>query len=206
MNIFMVAHKAGVEDIPALVSKLSCVPRENKQTNSVLVVDKCYNLPAGGEREPLAVRTCLLDDFLHEKSVVGGGGVVVDQNALAQKLNQVDESWLVIELGLHERGVALDFIKKLAGFTFLFPSLRDKNVVFLLPEVYLGMTAVYVNQAFNNVPGVQDNESLSHEINLLWVSTFVERLYMSSPLVAWPIAKARQVSRFFYNRLIRANG
>lgn len=207
MNIFLVSQEVGSSDAAKLVSQISRIELVPANTTAVIVVDERYGLD-DAQTDSVGQTTAfyLLDDFLHERSSVSGGVLAIDPNVLARKLGYAPEDWLVIDFGLHGRPVGLDFTSKLATFTFLFSSLRKKNLVLLMPQIYLSLMARHVNYLFNNLPDSQNSQEKSSQFKRLLLLTTAEKLYMSSPIIAWPIAKIRQVVRFFYSRVIHVDG
>ncbi|WP_454866431.1 hypothetical protein [Pseudomonas umsongensis] len=202
MNIFLIAQNAAQGQLPRVTTYLAQVSLDASPLTSVVVIDERNWLVAEGDTCP-SLKTFLLDDFLHERGSVANGKFTADANVIAEKLSQASESWLVVNIGLHGRDVAKDFVRKLASFTYLFPGLRGKNIVLLMPQLYLGLMGRYVNEVFNNTPASVGVEDGAHRYELFLLSTMMEKLYMSSPFIVWPVALVRTVFRFFYSRLTR---
>lgn len=203
MNIFLIAQDAARGQLPRAVTYLESVPLEASLLTSVIVIDERSWLVAEGDVVP-SVKTFLLDDFIHEKGSVANGELTADGNVIAEKLSQALESWLVVDIGLHDLNVAKDFIRKLATFTYLYPGLRERHIVLLMPQLFLGLMGRYVNDVFNNTPASMGVEEGTHRYELFLLSTLMKKLYMISPFIVRPIAMALALFRFFYRRIVRA--
>lgn len=203
MNIFLIAQDAARGHLPRAVTYLETVPLEASLLTSVVVIDERSWAVAEGGVVP-SVKTFLLDDFIHEKGSVANGEITADGNVIAEKLSQALESWLVVDIGLHDLNVAKDFIRKLATFTYLYQGLREKHVVLLMPQLFLGLMGRYVNDVFNNTPVSVGVEGGIHRYELFLLSTLMKKLYMGFPFMVWPGAMALTVFRFFYSRIMRA--
>lgn len=202
MKIYLISQAAAASQLPLVASYLSKVHLPPSQLTPVVVIDD-HQWQAEESIDPSALRCFDLDDFLHARGSVTSGDMTADANVIAEKLRASDEPWLFIDLGLHNHTVTKDFIRKLATFTFLFQTLHDRNLVLLMPRLYLGFMGRYVNELFNNTPVSLSTQEVSSRFNLFLLSVVIEKLYMSSFLVAWPISKFRQLTRFVYDRLIR---
>ncbi|WP_235375712.1 hypothetical protein [Pseudomonas aeruginosa] len=201
MNVFLIAQDAARGQLPRTVTYLAQVPLDSSLLTAVVVIDeRSWEVPEGDVCPGL--KTFLLDDFLHEKGSVANGEFTADANVIAEKLSQASESWLVVDMGLHGRNVVQDFIRKLATFTYLFPALRGKNIVLLMPQLFLGFMGRYVNDALNNTPASVGVEDGAHRYELFLFSILMEKLYMSSPFIAWPVTRLWSSFRFVYKRIV----
>ncbi|OWP52971.1 hypothetical protein [Pseudomonas nitroreducens] len=185
-----------------VASYLSQLQLPSSLLTPVVVIDE-RQWPTEADALSPSLTSFQLDDFLHAKGSVANGELFVDATVIADKLRTAEASCLFIDMGLHQGAVIKDFIRKLATFSFLFRGLQGRNLVLLAPRLYLGFIARQVNEMFNNTPGTFDAKEDASRFSLFLLSTVVEKLYMSSPLIAWPISKVRQLVRFFYDRLIR---
>ncbi|QRY79690.1 hypothetical protein JVX91_00830 [Pseudomonas sp. PDNC002] len=202
MRIFLISQEAAQGQLPSVVDYLSRIELESSMLTPVVVIDeRQWRVDEKGPSASL--RSFELDDFLHARGSVANGEFIADATVIADKLRAAGESYLVIDLGLHQRAVIKDFIRKLATFTFLFRGLQGKSLVLLAPRLYLGFIGRQVNDMFNNTPGTFNAKEDASRFSLFLISTVVEKMYMSSPLIAWPISKLRQLIRFFYERLIQ---
>ncbi|NBF00813.1 hypothetical protein GV819_00765 [Pseudomonas sp. Fl5BN2] len=201
MNIFVISQESARGQQSKMAAYLSQVRLQPSRLTSVVVIDEC----AWSTPQELPVPTFgnfLLDDFLHEKGSVNNGEFIADANVIGAKLGAASESWLIIDFGLHDCGIALDFIRKLATFTFLSKDLREKNIALLMPRPKLGFMGRHVNATFNSTAsGSPAADADSYRLFLL--SIMLEKLYLNWPIIAWPIVKVRQLARFFYQRVVR---
>ncbi|QIE89950.1 hypothetical protein [Pseudomonas nitroreducens] len=202
MKIFLISQESASGRLPEVAGYLSQIELPASLLTPVVVIDEREWRREKGAQLPSS-RSFQLDDFLHARGSVANGEITADANVVGDKLCATEESWLFIDLGLHHQTVSKDFIRKLATFTFLFRGLQGRSLVLLMPRLYLGFMGRYVNEVFNNVPASFSADDGASRFSLFLLSTVVEKLYMSSPVVAWPISKARQLVRFFYERLIR---
>lgn len=97
----------------------------------------------------------------------------------------------------------MDFVRKLASFTFLFKGLRDKNIVLLMPRLKLGYMARSANNVFNSTASNAGSAADANRFQMFLLSTLLEKALLSSPLIAWPVSRLRQLVRFFYQRIVR---
>jgi hypothetical protein len=202
MKIFLISRDSSIGHLPAVANYLSQVQLPASRLTSVIVIDERDWQMVEGSPTP-SLCSFQLDDFLHARGSFANGAVTVDANVLADRLRATGEPWLFIDLGLHQLGVSRDFIRKLANFTFLCRGLQGRSLILLMPRLYLGSMGRYVNEVFNNTPANIGADKDVNRFTLSLLSTMVEKLYMSSPLIAWPISRGRQLIRFFYDRLIR---
>ncbi|QHF47831.1 hypothetical protein PspS35_30000 [Pseudomonas sp. S35] len=202
MNIFLISQEAAHGQQVQLVTFLSQVEQPSSLLTQIVVIDECtWSVP---QVQPApTVRAFVLDDFLHDKGSVNNGEFVSDANVIRSKLGAACESWLLIDFGLHEQLVIKDFIRKLATFTFLSNALRDKHIVLLMPRLQLGHMARQVNGVFNSTSSGGNAAQDADRYQLFLLSTILEKALFSSPFIAWPVSKLRQLARFFYQRIVR---
>lgn len=202
MNIFLISQEAVRGQQTQVAAYLSQVRLQPSLLTSVIVIDERTWTTSEATAAP-ALRQFMLDDFLHEKGSVNNGAFVADPNVIGEKLSAASESWLIVDFGLHEYQIAMDFIRKMATFTFLFKDLREKNIILLMPRPYLGFMGRHVNGAFNSTSTGSDTASDADRYQMFLLSTLMEKLYLSGPIIAWPVSKVRQLTRFFYERIVR---
>ncbi len=202
MKVFLISQEAALDKHSQLAAFLSQVELQPSLLINVVVIDECTWSAPQAQTVP-TIKTFMLDDFLHERGSVNNGEFISDANVIGSKLSTASESWLVIDFGLHQDRVTMDFINKLATFTFLFKGLRDKNIVLLMPSLKLGYMARYVNCSFNSTASCAGSEADANRFQMFLFSTLLEKALLSSPFIAWPVSRLRQLVRFFYRRIAR---
>lgn len=202
MNIFLISQEAAQGKQPQLAAFLSQVELQLSLLTNVVVIDECTWSTSQMLPAPIA-RAFLLDDFLHERGSVNNGEFISDANVIGSKLSAASESWLVIDFGLHQERVTMDFIRKLATFTFLFKALHEKNIVLLMPRPQLGYMGRYVNSSFNSTSSGTGSAASVNRYKLFLFSILLEKALLSSPFIAWPVSRLRQLVSFFYQRIVR---
>ncbi|WLH90426.1 hypothetical protein PSH87_28555 [Pseudomonas sp. FP453] len=202
MNIFLISQDAAQGKQAELAAFLSQVELQPSLLTQVVVIDECtWSVP---QAQPVPTFTTFqLDDFLHDKGSVNNGEFIADANVIGSKLSTASESWLLIDFGLHQDQVTMDFVRKLASFTFLFKGLRDKNIVLLMPRLKLGYMARSANNVFNSTASNAGSAADANRFQMFLLSTLLEKALLSSPLIAWPVSRLRQLVRFFYQRIVR---
>lgn len=204
MNVFVVARDAGQGSTDELVRKLGAIQVESSVRNSIVAVDSTYNLPVGAHTQPDCSREFWLDDFVHAKGSVADGKVVLDTNRIADQTGSVTSEWLVVDFGQHEFETGEDFISKLSKCFFALPPSRQLKLVLIVPRVKLPLYLRACNSAFNILPEARGFSARSTQTDMLFLSVAAEKVYLSASPVLWPVAKLRELLRFFYIRIVRA--
>ncbi|MBS7556928.1 MULTISPECIES: hypothetical protein [Pseudomonas] len=200
MNIFVVSN-AIEETAYLLVKQLARITLRESKTTPVIVVDDRDSLTQDALADDfISSSSFILDDFLYDKKSV----LAVDANKLATKLSGLSSEWLVFEFGQNEHETCFDFVRKLARYNFMTPTLREKNVVFAVPGLSLTELARALNESFNNLPISHLSVAQSGQVRMLLFSTKIERAFISLPLISVPLMRLRRLVMFIYRRFLKA--
>lgn len=205
MKIYVVSN--GVQDTTGhLVKQLSRITmQDSSKATPVIVVDDRYNLTQISHDDTAAESSSFhLNDFLHEKGSSADGEISVNANKIATKLSALTTDWVVFEFGQNDQQTCLDFFRKLARYNYITPMLRHKNVVFLVPSIYLAFFAQSLNHSFNNLPTGQLAVAQSGQVKMLILSTDIERVFVSFPLLLAPFIRLNRLAMFIYRRFVKA--
>lgn len=200
MKIYVASNAAGGTS-NLLVKQLARIALQPGRASPVIVVDDRYNLDQVSKGDaPVAHTSYHLDDFLHDKGSIADGVMLVDANQIATKLNALATKWVLFEFGQNDHATCLDFVRKLARYNYMTPMLRQKNVVFSVPCMYLVVFAQTLNEVFNNLPSSPMAVAQSGQIGMLFLSTKVERIFVSLPLLFAPLIRLNRFLIFIYKR------
>ncbi|MCY1531427.1 hypothetical protein D9M68_666510 [compost metagenome] len=83
-------------------------------------------------------------------------------------------------------------------------NLAERNLVLLSPSIHVGIYARAVNEAFNNLPVSAIEIERSGQVNMLFMSTAVDRVILNLPLLNGSIRRLSQFFMRFCRRLLRA--
>lgn len=198
MNIFVVSSPSSTFDSQALVSNLSRIHFESGKTVSVIVVDKRYNLGALPTRSrPTDHKRFKLLDFLHSTTHE------VQAEKVAQHMDKVQNSWVLIDLCQHDQTTCDDLIFKLSRYCFLSPALRNRNIVFTTPAIHLGSTAGTINMSFNVLPMSNHTRNQSNQMKILFMAVDLERVLIYVPFLRSILHRVRVLSHLAYRRFAR---
>lgn len=205
MKIYVVSN--GIQDTAdQLVEQLSRITPQDSKASPVIVVDDRYNLHLGSENyAPLANTSYHLSDFFHDRGGIAGGAMMVDTHQIATKLNGLGTDWVLFEFGQNDKGSCFDFVRKLARYNYITPTLRAKNVIFSVPSIDLGLFAKEINESFNNLPASPISVAQSGQIRMLLISTKIERVFLGLPLLSVPLIRLKRLLMFIYRRLAKAS-
>ncbi|KKJ94254.1 hypothetical protein PK34_18925 [Stutzerimonas stutzeri] len=200
MKIYVVSN--GVQDTAnQLVKQLAKITLQDSKASPVIVVDDRYNLDQVSEGDASVANTSYrLDDFLHDKGSIADGVMMVDANQIATKLNELGTEWVLFEFGQNDKATCFDFVRKLARYNFMTPTLRDRSVVFSVPSIYLGHFASAINESFNNLPAGPLAVDQSGQVGMLLMSIRIERVFVSLPLLSAPLIRMNRLVMFVYRR------
>lgn len=202
MNIYVVSHSGQNVADRQLIEQLSRITFERKKATPVIVVDDRYNLDQIGHQQELVDHTHFhLDDFLHDKGSNADGVMVVDINKISKQLNKPITHWVLFEFGQNDQATCLDFVQKLARYSYMTPSLRNKNIVFSVPSMYLVLFARMLNESFNNLPCSPIAVAQSGKVGMLFMSTNIEKVLM--PLWSGPMLRLNRLLMFIYQRFVK---
>jgi hypothetical protein len=205
VNIYVVSDSGQKTADQLLINHLSRITFEARKATPVIVVDDLFNLDQLGSNESAGEHSHFhLDDFLHEKGSIADGVMVVDANQIAKKLNNQTAPWVLFEFGQNDVATCLDFVRKLARFNYMSTSLRPKNIVFSVPSMYLGFFARSLNEAFNNLPCSPIAIQQSGHVDMLFLSTHLEKVFISLPLLTGPLRWVNRLLIFIYQRFVKA--
>lgn len=194
MNIFVVSQPDISDYRSCLILYLSGLSLEEGRASPTIVVDKiCWELSASA-LSPQSVYFAL-EDFFPERNCVGNGNVFVDGELIRRRLGADLGSWIVIECGLHDRVTIKDLVAKIARFSFHFNKLRGKNIVFLVPELFLGHIGRYVNAMFNSLPINTHPGEQGVRYRIFWASSMVEKACLEIPFFSRLVGMTRRLFR-----------
>ncbi|OOV93603.1 hypothetical protein [Pseudomonas sp. MF4836] len=205
MKIYVVSN--GAQDTTDhLVKQLASITlQDSTKATPVIVVEDRYNLTQVSQNDaPVDHSSFHLNDFLLEKGSIANGVMLVDANQIATKLNALATDWAVFECGQNDQQTCIDFFRKLARYNYITPTLRHKSVVFSVPSMYLAFFAQTLNQAFNNLPAGQLVVAQSDQVRMLMLSTDIERVFVSFPLLWAPFIRLNRLAMFIYKRFVQA--
>lgn len=205
MNIYVVSNGVqGTTD--QLIKQLARITLQvSSKATPVIVVDDCYNLTQVSQDDaPVDHRAFHLNEFLHDNGRIADGVMLVDANRIATKLSALAPDWVMFEHGQNDQQTSLDFFRKLARYNYVAPTLRHKNVVFSVPSLYLAFFAQTLNQAFNNLPVGQLAVAQSGHVRMMMLSTDIERVFFSVPLLLTPLIRLSRLVMFIYRRFVKA--
>lgn len=187
-----------------LVKQLARINLQATKATPVVVIDERYNLDRALVEDAAVPNSAFhLDDFPHEKGSIDDGMMLVDANQIATKLSALDSEWVVFEFGQNDQQTCLDFIRKLARYNYMTPTLRNKNVVFSVPSMYLAYFARTINESFNNLPVGALAVAKSGQVEMLMLSTKIERTFVSLPLLYAPLIRLNRLMMFIYRRFVK---
>lgn len=204
MKIFVASN--GFDETPGqLVAQLARIDVKPGKATPVVVVDERYTIKQAltDGAEP-ACAAFHLDDFLHEKGSIADGVMVVDTNQIATKLKGLNSEWVVFEFGQNDQQTCLDFVRKVSRYNYMNPSMRGRNVVFSVPSMYLAFFPRMLNEAFNNLPIGPIAVAQSGQVGMLMMSTKIERVFVSLPLLSAPLIRLNRLVMFVYRRFVKA--
>lgn len=199
MNIFVVSCTSANYVSGKLVGHLSRIETGASLTVPVTVVDDMYNLttlPPSDRAEDH--QRFKLDDFLHPGAIRK-----VDIERLTRHLDNVESSWVLIDLGPYDRKTYEEFILQLSRYCFINPALRKRNLVFTVPAIHLGFTAQRINESFNSLAVNDQTWAHSNQINALFLLIHLEKALLRIPFLYGAIQRIRGVLLFILRRLAR---
>ncbi|GAD64471.1 hypothetical protein [Aquipseudomonas alcaligenes] len=204
MKIYVVSN-GGQATADQLVKQLSRITLQHGKASPVIVVDDRYNLDQVlMDDAPVANTSYHLDDFLHDKGSIADGVMMVDANQIATKLRALTAEWVLFEFGQNDQATCLDFVRKLARYNYMTPTLRTKSVVFSVPSMYLAFFARTLNESFNSLPSSPIAVAQSGQVGMLLLSTKIERVFVSLPLLSAPLIRLNRLMMFIYRRFMSA--
>ncbi|MBB6343226.1 hypothetical protein HNP49_003424 [Pseudomonas fluvialis] len=188
-----------------LVKQLARINLQTTKATPVAVVDERYELSQALVKDADIPNTAFhLDDFLHEKGSVADGVMLVDANQIATKLSSLDTEWVLFEFGQNDQQTCIDFVRKLARYNYMTPTLRDTCVIFSVPSMYLGYFARTLNESFNNLAVGDLAVAKSGQVGMLMLSTKVERVFVGLPLLTAPLIRLNRLLMFVYDRFVKS--
>lgn len=198
------------EALSELTSKLAQIDLEPGKTNQIVAITDTYDLShvvqAAGEHAEL--KAYCLDDFrCHAPQQVQSINEMglIDSNVLAATIQADKTPWLIINLEHNGPASAVDLIKKLSRFAFLANGIPSKTLVLLVPGIFVGQYARYLNEGFNNLPVSPIDIDRSGQLSVMFMSTTMEKLFLSIPLLTMPIRRLNQLFMHVFQRLVRQN-
>lgn len=187
-----------------LVKQLTCIKLQVKKTTPVVVVDERYNLDSaqvGGV--DVSTETFHLEDSRQEDGSNAEGLMLVNFNRVITKLSTVDSKWIVFKFGPDQK-TYLDFVRKLARYNYVAPTLRKKNIVFLVPSAYLAYSARILNESFNNLPVGALAVAKSGQVGMMMTCSNIERVLVGLPRLSAPLIRLKRLLIFIGRRFVKA--
>lgn len=177
------------------------VVQPSKAFPVIVVDDRCNLDQLSIDDVPVACTSYCLESFLYARYSIEDGLVLVDVNEVANRLNTLSTEWVCFMLGQSDLATGIDFVRKLARYNYMTPKLRNKNVVFSVPEMYLAFFARTLNESFNNLPSSHTVLARSGSLRRLFLSIRIERLLLGFLVFAKPVIRVRRVLLLMYRRL-----
>jgi len=200
MNIYVVS-KESKETSDQLVKQLSLITLQDNKTTQVIVIDDLYSLAQETcDDTSLHSTSPHFDHFLLDEGSAVDWVMKVDTNLRATSHKTTNSQWVLFEFGQCEQKAFHDFARKLAYYNYGTPTLRSKNIAFLVPSMYLAFFAKTINESFKNLPASQFTTSQSSQVSLLMLSTRIERVFISLPLLTASFIRLKRMAMFIYRR------
>lgn len=203
MRIFIASQSLGMTPYQ-MADHVSRITMETSNTVPVVAVDQVYNLEGlEGSHSRTDLSHFCLEDFLQEVGNTADGLKPVDGNRIYQLMSQVDTPWLAFDFGQNAELTCIDFIKKLASFSFMKAALQEKTLLFIVPEIFLGYFGRVLNESFNNLPSSPLAVAQKGDIKMLFLSSALEKAFISLPLLSGPLGRLNNLVMRLYRRFGR---
>jgi len=203
MKIYVVSDEA-YEASNFLAKQLDRIVVQPNKATPVIVVDDFYNLDQLSRSVAPVTHTIYRLSNFEGRSANAGSVEAIDTNQIEDKLSNLTTEWVLFEFGQNDQATCIDFISKLARYNFMKPTLREKKVVFLVPEIYLAFFAKRINESFNNLPRSSMAGARSPQIGRLFISTNIERLFLNFRLLTSPLLQLIRLVKFIYRRFLHS--
>lgn len=203
MKIYVVSD-AAYDANEFLAKQLARIVVQPNKATPVIVVDNLYNLDQLSRNDAPVTYTIYRLSNYEGSSTIPDVAETINTNQIANKLSTLTTDWVLFEFGQNDQAACIDFITKLACYNFMKPTLREKKVVFLVPEIYLAFFAKRINESFNNLPHSSMAATPSRQVGMLFISTNIERLFISFRLLTSPLLQFTRLMKFIYRRFLRA--
>lgn len=202
MNIYVVSDEVcGTNGL--LVNQLSRIIVQPTRVTPVIVVDNLYNLERPFKDDSPVVHAAYRLS-LHEGDSAGAGSVTaICASDIANKLGTEIGDWVLFEFGQNDHATCIDFVRELARYNFMSPKLRNKNIVFLVPSIYLAYFSRVIIESFRLLPIGRPAKNRSPQIGMLFMSINIERFFISFRLLATPLLQFIRLAKFIFRRLLR---
>ncbi len=205
MKIYIVSNGLNYTS-DQFVKQLASIKLQVTKATPVVVVDERHTVDrALVEQADVPNSAFHLDNYLHEKGSIYDGVMLVDANQITSKLSALDSEWVVFEFGQNYQQTCIDFLHKLARYNYMTPTLRNKNIVFSVPSVHLDYFARTISESFNNLPVNSYSVMRSGQVGMLMISSRIESLFFSFPLLFKPLLRLKRYIVFIYRRLKKAD-
>ncbi|MGI0646881.1 hypothetical protein ACRCPS_17850 [Pseudomonas aeruginosa] len=211
MKIFVISHQAqGDKDISTLANLLNQVEVEQGMATPVVLVerlhreadleDKASRQSAGSTPKAFSFH---VEAFVNQSLVTTGDTLTIDPNLVAKHLQAVPADWVVMDLAQHQPATMIDLLTKVARFRFMSEHLANRNLVLVVPDLYLSFIGRTANEAFNNLPIGAIEIERSAQTKMLLMSASIERVIIGLPLLTRPLLRFQRLALQVYRRLIR---
>jgi len=213
MRIFIVTSKLTSyidlsynQHISRLVNQLDTIKIYDKDNlHQVVMVDELYSLTTDLS-QPTSFHSFMFSDFFHQtpETPINKN---IDINCIYEQVKGVDRqnSYIVIDCGLHPTSEIEDFIDKLAKVFFQFPMLTSHHFVLIVPLAIQPQIARKANTSFNNIPITECTNKPDNKTQMLSTLTLLKKAHLKMPFLAWPIVKAIAYYRFILG-IVRSRG
>lgn len=211
MKIFVISHQAqGGKDINTLAKLLNQVVVAQGMATPVVLIERLH-----GEADLLEKACRQSDDappeatsfqveaFVNQALVTSGDALTIDPNLVAKNLQAVAANWVVIDLAQHQPATMIDLLAKVARFRFMSEHLASRNLVLVVPDLYLSFIGRTANEAFNNLAIGAIEIERSAQTKMLLMSASIERVIIGLPLLTRPLLRFQRLALQVYRRLIR---
>lgn len=209
MKVFIVSQSLNDRPTEELIKLLSIIVVDPSLSTSVVAIDELYSLSAIADRYPhgaseqVLSERFTLDDFCTNRHCPIQERLIIDSNLLATQLSRTRKDWVVIDLEYNSLAVTLDLIKKLAHYVFMCGHLMSRNLVLLVPSIYVGVHARTANEKLNNLPITSLETERSGQMQVFFLSVGVGRAALRLPSLGKLVRRVQIFFIYFYKRLGR---
>lgn len=181
MNIYVVTSDA-YESNDLLIKQLARIVVQPNKATPVIVVDDLFNLDQLSRNDaPVASEVFQITDFKDINQA--GGGEIADAKVGVTRLVMLKTEWVQFEFGHSDPETFIGLVRKLSRYNYMAPTLRKKNLVFIVPRIEIMHFSRILNESFNNISHSKYAIQESGSVNMLFRRATLERLIISLPLI-----------------------
>lgn len=224
MKVFIVSQPSSGMSKCELIRQLDCIETSTSKAIQVIAVDDLYSLGSIAEVTSQglfaelkgALVNCPVDvpervftsfslgDFRDQHQTGTNDTIPIDGNLLACLLEQVQSNWCAIDFEQNTQENSIALIKKLARYCHIGRNLDGRNLVLMVPSLHVPHYARLANEAFNCLPVSPIELDRSGQTNMIFLSSTMERIILSLPLLTGPIRRLNMLLLSLYQRLVKA--